>query len=257
MASGSCGWPGFTVDGFFFPEAQYDINAVKGRYIDRWDIRDDDVIIATFTKSGTLWMHAILREMYEDLNWQVPETKKAVRLDQLYEHTDDKSNLYSVHKRAVQTTLHTISSPRLFTCHLPPQLFHTAWKDGTTRCKVICVTRNPKDVCVSFYHHVWSMPSVTHMDLTWDGWVNAFVDGKVTTGPWPDFVLSWQQYGLEDNVLHICYEDMKKDLKTELRKIVEFLGQPRSDGEIERVIANTTFDALKNKTDDNCNGSQG
>ncbi|XP_077994438.1 sulfotransferase 1E1-like [Glandiceps talaboti] len=237
-------WQGFVVDGFFFPEHRFDVNAFKERRIDNWDIRNDDVVIATFMKSGTLWMHAILKQMCGDLNWQLPRTERAVRLDQFYENTDEGDDFYTVHKRAVQTTLNEMPSPRLLTTHLPPQLFNTMWTGGQKKCKIICVTRNPKDVCVSSYHFLKGIPRLG-MALSWDEWVEAFATGRNPSGPWLDFVMAWQQYGLADGVLHLSFEDMKTDLKQVLVKLSEFMDRPKSDEELDRIVTSCSFNAMK------------
>ncbi|XP_077994441.1 sulfotransferase 1E1-like [Glandiceps talaboti] len=243
-------WPGFFYDGSYFLDSLHDVNAIRERRIDDWDIREDDVVIVTFPKSGTLWMHNALRMMYRDLNWQLAKTQKVVRLCQLYEPSDDRQDIYSMHKRATQTTLNRMSSPRLMISHLHPQFFHSDWRNGKKKCKVICVTRNPKDVCVSFYHFAKSLPFFD-MNLCWEDWVQAFSDGRVWCGPWLDFTLAWKDYGLEDNVLHVTFEDMKKDLKSVLSQVGDFLGRPKSDEELDRVTTSCGFDAMKRSCGDN------
>ncbi|XP_070546640.1 amine sulfotransferase-like [Ptychodera flava] len=81
------------------------------------------------------------------------------------------------------------------------------------------------------YGYTWA-----GMDLNWDEWIRAFVDGKVWYGSWLDHVLGWRRFGLEDNVLHVTFEDMKKDSKSVLAKVADFLNRPKSDEELDDVV---------------------
>ncbi|XP_070546644.1 sulfotransferase 1C4-like [Ptychodera flava] len=54
----------------------------------------------------------------------------------------------------MKESLHAMPSPRLLFCHLPFQLFPRTWQDGEKKCKIIYIARNPKDVCVSYYHYM-------------------------------------------------------------------------------------------------------
>ncbi|XP_077994437.1 amine sulfotransferase-like [Glandiceps talaboti] len=245
-------WPGFFHEGCYFLDCLHDINAVKERRIDDWDIRDDDVIVVTFFKSGTFWMHGALRKLYPHLVYGLPKTQRAVRLGQFYEYRDDKTDAYSEHKRAVQTTLNEMPSPRLLLTHVHPQFFHSKWKEGKSKCKIICVSRNPKDVCVSFYPFAKSLTfAELPLETTWDDWVQNFMDGKIWFGSWLDFELGWKRYGLEDNVLHVTFEDMKRDLKSELLKVTEFIGQSTSDEDLDSIVASLNFDTMKKSGSDN------
>lgn len=44
-------------------------------------------------------------------------------------------------------------SPRTIQSHLPWNLLPKEIRDGLKKPKIIYVARNPKDICVSFYHH--------------------------------------------------------------------------------------------------------
>lgn len=44
-------------------------------------------------------------------------------------------------------------SPRTIQTHLPWSLLPKQIREGLKKPKIIYVARNPKDICVSFYHH--------------------------------------------------------------------------------------------------------
>ncbi|XP_077988770.1 amine sulfotransferase-like [Glandiceps talaboti] len=242
-------WPVFFQDGCYFVKSVHDENFVKERRINDWDIRDDDIIVQTFPKSGTIWMFNAISKLYPDLNWKLPSTGKMARLGQFYESTEGKEGLYAEQVRSLKSSLEQLPSPRLLICHVPPQFFHKAWQEGKTKCKIIYITRNPKDVCVSFYNFVKSV-KFAEMNLTWDEWFEAFVNGKVWYGPWIDNVLAWKRYRVNDNVCHVTYEDMKRDMKSVLAKIVRFLGRPKSDEEIDAVVNRCHIDSMRAAGDD-------
>ena len=56
--------------------------------------------------------------------------------------------------------------------------------------KYIYVTRNPKDVAVSFYYHT---KRFEYSDFTgdWDEYFECFIKGDVDFGLWFDHVLGW------------------------------------------------------------------
>nr|XP_006825116.1 PREDICTED: sulfotransferase 1 family member D1-like [Saccoglossus kowalevskii] len=178
-------WPVFEHDGCYFADSVHDMDAVKERRIDRWDIRDDDIIIQTFPKSGTLWMLHAVSQMYDNLNWKLKPVDRVARPGVWFEKTDSVPGLYGSMVRAVKSTFHEMQSPRLMICHVPAQFFHTSWRNGNRKCKIIHVTRNPKDVCVSSFKFFKTLQFVK-MHLTWEEWVKAFVEGQVLFGPWLD-----------------------------------------------------------------------
>ena len=54
--------------------------------------------------------------------------------------------------------------------------------------KVVLVTRNPRDACVSLYHHVAA-------NEAWDfgAWAAAWAAGEVNFGSWHEFHRGWWQ----------------------------------------------------------------
>ncbi|XP_070546423.1 amine sulfotransferase-like [Ptychodera flava] len=241
-------WPGFFYRGSYFTDTMYTIDTLKTAPMEIWDVRPDDVIVVNYVRSGTYWLTKALTCLFPDLNFVLPQTGKVVRLDQLCEDNDDLPSSYREIATAVKESLHEMKSPRLLVCHFPPQLFPKVWRDGQKKCRIIYVTRNPKDVCVSQYLHMNTIPA-QKMDLTWEEWVKAFIEGRVKHGPWLDHVLGWKRYGLQDNVLHVTFEDMKKDLESVLTDIALFLGQPKSEEELRNAAKCCTFDAMSQGVD--------
>ena len=71
-----------------------------------------------------------------------------------------------------------LSSPRVIKTHLPFEFLPPKLLDT---CKVIFVCRNPKDACVSFYHHHAIFPEY-HMKGNFAVFATMFVQGSVEFG---------------------------------------------------------------------------
>ena len=107
----------------------------------------------------------------------------------------------------------------------------------------INVVRNPKDVVVSYYHHIISFPQCFHYE--WDNILEMFMDGNIAFGDYFDHVLSWWAHKDDDNVLILKYEDMKKDLPTAVAQITKFVGQDISKELVDKIAHRTTFANMK------------
>ena len=87
-------------------------------------------------------------------------------------------------KAMIETVDYTanMKSPRVIKTHLPFEMLPPNLLDT---CKVIFVSRNPKDCCVSFYHHHGNFP-----EYQWKGdfqdFAKLFIEGKTEYGGyWP------------------------------------------------------------------------
>lgn len=63
------------------------------------------------------------------------------------------SNQKILLKRCCNKYIDSLPSPRFIKTHLPFHLLPRQLREGKKKNKIIYVTRNPKDVCVSYYHH--------------------------------------------------------------------------------------------------------
>ncbi|NWJ01740.1 ST3A1 sulfotransferase, partial [Crypturellus undulatus] len=126
----------FNHKGFYFGK-----NITTPEYIDSlktFEIRDSDVFLATFPKSGTVWTQNILSLIIHEGHRNGTEN---------IENMDRMPWLEYNVKNMDYTAL---PSPRVFPTHLPYYL--TPRDLRNKRARVIYVTRNPKDVLVSYFH---------------------------------------------------------------------------------------------------------
>uniref|UniRef100_A0A663LYY1 Sulfotransferase n=1 Tax=Athene cunicularia TaxID=194338 RepID=A0A663LYY1_ATHCN len=110
--------------------------------------------------------------------------------------------------------------------------------------QVIYVTRNPKDVMVSFYHfskYICSLEEIPDFNL----FMERFLAGKVLASSWLDHVEGWCSHAEDFNILFVTYEEMKKDLRSAVLKICNFLGRKLSEEEVDSVVKQATFENMR------------
>ena len=88
--------------------------------------------------------------------------------------------------------MQSLPSPRTLMCHLPYHMM-PGGNHALSPAKYIYVMRNPKDVAVSYYHH---MKHVTRFNYTseFDVYFESFIKGNVFYGLWFDHVFEWTKH---------------------------------------------------------------
>ncbi|XP_054859783.1 amine sulfotransferase-like isoform X2 [Eublepharis macularius] len=195
--------------------------------LEDFEIRDSDVFLVTYPKSGTTWTQNILSLIYHEGHRDGTED-----IDLL-----DRVPWLEYNIRG--TDYINRPSPRLFACHLPYYMVPKGLRNK--RGKVIYVSRNPKDVLVSYYHFSKIAVKIETAE-DFDSFMEKFLSGKVLASLWLDHVEGW--YGHKDNfnILFLTYEEMKKDLRSSVLKICNFLGKKLTEKELHDVVDKASFD---------------
>jgi aryl sulfotransferase len=208
--------------------------------------RDDDIVIATYAKSGTTWTQQIVAQLLFDgaeglevaemspwLDLRVPQ--KDVKLAALEAQT---------HRRFLKT-------------HLPVDALVLSPK-----AKYIYIGRDGRDVVWSMYNH--------HASAN-DLWYQVLNDTPGRVGPpigrppasvrdyfvewleqdghpfWPfwENVRSWWEVRHLPNVMLLHYADLKADMAGGIRRIADFLGIPIDEERWPAILEHCSFDYMK------------
>ncbi|KAH1173716.1 amine sulfotransferase-like [Mauremys mutica] len=218
----------FKHKGFYFVP-----DIVTREYIDSledFEIRDSDVFVVTYPKSGTVWTQNILSLIYHEGHRDGTENMEIIDRVPWLEY--NIRNMDYVRR----------PSPRLFASHLPYYLVPRDLKNR--RAKVIYVARNPKDVTVSYFHFS-SLSVLLETTPDFNVFLERFLAGKVVAGSWLDHITGWSTHRDDFNILFLTYEEMKKDLRGAVLKICKFLGKQLNEKELETVVEKATFDQMK------------
>ncbi|XP_067656010.1 sulfotransferase 1C2A-like [Haliotis asinina] len=213
------------VDGYLLPPPfKEDIF----RECHKLNIREDDVIIINWMRSGTHWLFELVSMLLNNNDVTIPKKKE----DNMIEFSDIP-------------TLEAIPSPRVLNTHLQPQVLPEGLRTGA--CRVIYLIRDPKDVAVSWYT---MHTSYSHYEYTgqWQDWLPMFLEGKVDWKSWFDHVRTWEQL-FEDNpdvnVHFIHYEDLKLNPIQELQRLSVFLGLDRGITLLEAIATKCTIGRMR------------
>uniref|UniRef100_A0A8B9HS91 Sulfotransferase n=1 Tax=Astyanax mexicanus TaxID=7994 RepID=A0A8B9HS91_ASTMX len=177
--------------GLPIPKTAHSAESLK--YLETFQVQDDDIFCVTYPKSGTTWMQTILPLLLNggDLT-PVENIISWKRVPWL-----EAANFASVADK--------LSSPRAMVSHLPYHLMPASFY--SSKAKVIYVARNTKDSLVSsFYFH--QMAKFLDDPGTFDEFMDKFLAGQVFWGKWTDHVKSWRNTDLGDRILYITYEEM-------------------------------------------------
>lgn len=222
------------------------------------ELRSDDVVVAAYPKSGTVWtaevVWALLNPHALDTLEAKPHHHRATLLDMDFLHptrAEDNSPLLQRFlsecprgrlEDGMTLQLAAVApSPRILKTHLPINLLNP---DMLNICKVVYVARNPRDVCVSLYRFLGMMKGVT-VPVEFRAFVESFMSASLHYGPyWDHLEQAWRQR--EHPNLHVVfYEDMKKDVLEELRKLSTFLGRSLEDDQLRSIVEYTSFGRMK------------
>ncbi|XP_042556298.1 sulfotransferase 2A1-like [Dipodomys spectabilis] len=216
--------------GIPFPFLHHELEIIKAAH-EKFVVKDEDIITVTYPKSGTNWMIEILCLIHSkgDPEWirSVPIWDRSPWIE-----TVRGSKIIKDRKEG----------PQLLTSHLPIQLFPKSF--FTSKAKVIYVIRNPKDVLVSGYHSgsgskYIKNPRSLQEFLEW------FIEGNLPYGSWFAHVQGWMSMRERENVLVLSYEALKKDTRSTVEKICQFLGKKLDPEELDLVLENSSFQAMK------------
>ena len=202
------------------------MNEEKLRDCTTFTTRPSDVFLVTYPKSGTTWLSHIVRCIVK------PKESGQENL---------VGGTVPMFEAANHKQLEALSSPRCMFTHLP---FSLVPRSKEHDLKYIYLARNPKDVAVSIFHFVRSVP-LFKFDAPWAEFLEHFMKGNIPGGSYFDHVLSWWSRKDDENVLFLKYEDLKKDLPGQIKIIAEFLGVKLSDEEAKAVAEKCTLQAMK------------
>ncbi|XP_071093769.1 sulfotransferase 1C2-like isoform X3 [Haliotis cracherodii] len=199
------------------------------RNVQKLELRDDDVLIAAYPKCGTHWLWEIVTMLRAGNSEYHNKPKEIAMLGMpKYERADE------------------LPSPRVLNSHL--YLRHLPEKLVEKRIKTIFIMRNPKDVSVSYYHHVNGLKQSLGFEGTYSEYLDLFLVGKVSSGCYFDYLKDWQQVK-QDNpdlpILTLFYENLKKDTVENIKKVAEFIGESVTEELCEQIAEACSFKNLK------------
>uniref|UniRef100_A0A3B1IHN4 Sulfotransferase n=1 Tax=Astyanax mexicanus TaxID=7994 RepID=A0A3B1IHN4_ASTMX len=216
-------------DGITFPGHLHTQDSL--RYAVDFKFEDTDTLIVTYPKSGTTWMQEMVTLVScrgDPLKTQTqPNWARAPWLEQYY----------------CPEVLKASQGPRVLTTHLPYHLLSTALQGS--KAKVIYVSRNPKDVAVSYYHF-HKMAKFLPEPGPFSHFLSDFVEGAVHYGSWFDQVKGWSSNaGNIQNFLCITYEEMWQDLRGSLQRVSSFLQCPLLEEELTSAEKGCSFSTMR------------
>ncbi|KAB7504294.1 Sulfotransferase family cytosolic 1B member 1 [Armadillidium nasatum] len=208
--------------GFIFP-GEIILSGIL-QELPKFQFRENDVIVASFPKSGTTWVQEIVYMLTHNL-----------------EKSDDSSEVLETRFPYLEYPYPGIKSiakqkgQRHIKTHLPATILPPSFV--SSGAKLIYITRNPKDTIVSYWHFVRLLSTVSFIG-SFREFLQLFLSDKVPYGPFYDHLRTYFDLQKTQNVLIITYEDLKEN------PIQYYLQVPVTDSEAFDVAVATTFRSM-------------
>ena len=191
-------------------------------------IREDDLLLLSYPKSGTHWLWEIINMVLHENTEYMEQNKVQFFLE------------FSKFENFVSEEIRVLNS------HLPFRLLPKEILEKNI--KTVFIARNLKDVAVSLYSHIKMIDEDDAYDGTFDGFLDIFLEGKLGYGSWFDYMIGWQKIFDDhpDWPVHIVlYEDLKEDPVKEVQKLATFLGKNSDKDFCSQIADKCHIDRLR------------
>ncbi|KAE8751095.1 hypothetical protein FOCC_FOCC002180 [Frankliniella occidentalis] len=177
-------------------------------------LSEDDVWVVSYPRTGSTWTQEMVWCIGNDLDFD-----RAKRLIQQFR------------------------TPRIeyIKSHLPWDLLPEQM--AIVKPRVVYVARDPKDMCVSYYHHC---RLIYNMKGSFEEFAELFLQDKAPVGPMWSHILGFWEKRHEPNILFLKYEDLKKDLPATIRRTALFLNKQLSEDDVLKLADYLSFHNMKN-----------
>ncbi len=208
--------------------------------------RDDDIIIATYAKSGTTWMQQILGQLIFDGAEDIPVAEMSPWVDLRVPPKEVKLPMIEAqtHRRFLKT-------------HLPVDAL--VFSD---RAKYIYLGRDGRDVVWSLYNHHENANAAWYDALNntpgrvgppieppagdvveyFEHWLDS--DGEPFWSFWEN-LRSWWEIRSLPNIKFVHFADLKQDLPAGIRDVADFLGIDVDPAKMGDIVEHCSFDYMK------------
>ena len=211
-----------------------------------FEFRDDDIIIATYAKSGTTWLQQILAQLLFDGQEGMEVAEMSPWMDLRIPPKEVKLPMVEgqTHRRFLKT-------------HLPVDAL--VFSD---KAKYIYIGRDGRDVVWSMYNHhstaneAWYDalnntpglvgPPIEKPPSSITQYYHEWLDGD--GHPWWPFwenVRSWWDIRDLPNVYFIHFADLKREMAGEIRRLADFLEIPVNEDIWDSILLHCSFDYMK------------
>lgn len=216
--------------------------------------RSTDVVVASYPKTGTTWTQELVWLLIHNFDYEGAKTRLDTRFPfleadcvidrRVFEFPDVAARLEEGAAppgpwESLGAT-HSQPDPRAIKTHMP---FSLLPPDLLDTCKVIYVTRDPRDVVPSFHHHHKIIAS-HGFSGTLEEFLQDFLDEKVIYSPFWSHVKEAWALKQHPNLLIVTYEQLKADLTKAIRDIAKFLGIPVTEEQLACLVAHLHIDAM-------------
>eukprot|EP00938_MAST-03A_sp_MAST-3A-sp1_P002620 g2620.t1 len=199
--------------------------------------RHDDVFITTYPKCGTTWVSQICHCLRSNGDMNFEEIGTVVPWDILA--LDCNQNLED----------EQVATPRLFKshedwAHVPGGGAKKDAKRGDHEAKYIYVVRNPKDAFVSFFNFLPAYAGLESGSITMKEFADAIFAGVSQAGGiWRHFLSFWHVRE-RPNVLILFFEDLKEDLRANVKLIANFMGI-QSEKSVDMAVEKSMYSFMR------------
>nr|GLL18780.1 cytosolic sulfotransferase 5-like [Ipomoea trifida] len=226
-------------NGFWFPGTDNLRRTLK--VVDNFKPQSRDVILASFPKTGTTWLKSLL--------YAITHSSSLDSLNHNHPHLLVPSLellVFAANPAGPAAPSDESGGTRIFNTHIPYQVL--SGNLNSSDCKVVYVTRNPKDTVVSLFHYVKKSKTFEEAPWTVEEAADQFCKGVVPYGPYYEHVLGYRKESLENpkKVFFVTYEELKGDPNAHVKRLAEFLGCPVGEEAAEEIVRRCSFGELSN-----------
>lgn len=195
-------------------------------------LRPNDVMVASYPRSGNLWLRFMLVAL--------------LRGDVSYEQVRNSAPYVGSHRRAPPFLP---NGGRLIKTHEP---YLRRYR------RAIHVVRDPRDVMVSYFKFLLgngklAIPPKMYENEALDRFVDAFIGGRLDAhGTWNSHLASWVGAAASEraDIISVQFDELRADPVGNLERIANWLDAEVSLADIRRAVEQCTIDRMRAATRD-------